>query len=50
MLGQHPELYASAELECFTGSSLLGCKQFADRVPEVTLHGLLRNLAQPLHG
>jgi len=23
MLGQHPELYASAELECFTGSTLL---------------------------
>ena len=50
MLGQHPELYASAELECFTGSTLLGCQQFAERVPVVTLHGLLRSLAQLLHG
>lgn len=50
MLGQHPELYASAELECFTGSTILSCQQFAERVPVVTLHGLLRSLAQLLHG
>lgn len=50
MLGQHPELYASAELECFVGSTLLGCQQFAERVPVVTLHGLLRTLAQLLQG
>ena len=46
MLGQHPELYASAELECFTGNSIGDCFGFAERVPVVTLHGLLRTVAQ----
>ena len=46
MLGQHPELYAPAELECFTGNTLGECFAFAERVPVVTLHGLLRTVAQ----
>lgn len=46
MLGQHPDLYAPAELECFTGDTLGECFAFAERVPVVTLHGLLRTVAQ----
>ena len=46
MLGQHPELYASAELECFTGDTIADCVRFTERVPAVTLHGLVRTLAQ----
>ena len=46
MLGQHPELYAPAELECFTGNTLGDCLSFAEQVPVVTLHGLLRTVAQ----
>lgn len=50
MLGQHPELYATAELECFTADTLTGCLAFSQRVPAVTIHGLLRSLAQLLCG
>jgi len=50
MLGQHPELYAPAELECFTGDTLSDCFAFAERVPVVTLHGLLRTVAQLQYG
>lgn len=46
MLGQHPDLYAPAELECFTGDTLGECFAFAARVPVVTMHGLLRTVAQ----
>ena len=46
MLGQHPALYASAELECFTGDTVADCLAYAERVPVVTLHGLLRTVAQ----
>jgi hypothetical protein len=46
MLGQHPSLYAPAELECFTGPTLGHCFEFAERVPAVTMHGLLRSVAQ----
>jgi len=46
MLGQHPELYAPAELECFTGQTLGECFAFSARVPIVTMHGLLRTVAQ----
>ncbi len=46
MLGQHPDLYAAAELECFTGDTLGECFAFAARVPVVTMHGLLRTVAQ----
>lgn len=50
MLGQHPELYATAELECFTAGTLAGCLAFSQRVPAVTTHGLLRSVAQLLCG
>ncbi|MCX5943977.1 MAG: sulfotransferase [Cyanobacteria bacterium] len=50
MLGQHPELYATAELECFTADNIAGCLAFAQRVPIVTTHGLLRSVAQLLVG
>ena len=50
MLGQHPELYATAELECFTSDTLAGCLSFCQRVPIVTAHGLLRSVAQLLCG
>ena len=46
MLGQHPKLYACAELECFTGDTLADCLAYAQRVPIVTMHGLLRTVAQ----
>jgi len=48
LLGQHPELYATAELECFPADTLAGCLAFSQRVPAVTTHGLLRSLAQLL--
>jgi len=50
MLGQHPSLYATAELECFTANTIAGCLAFAQRVPIVTTHGLLRSVAQLLCG
>lgn len=50
MLGQHPALYATAELECFTADTIAGCLAFAQRVPVVTTHGLLRSVAQLLYG
>ena len=50
MLGQHPALYATAELECFTADTIAGCLAFAQRVPVVTTHGLLRSVAQLLFG
>lgn len=50
MLGQHPALYATAELECFTADTLAGCLAYAQRVPVVTTHGLLRSVAQLLCG
>lgn len=50
MLGQHPELYATAELECFTADTLGGCLAYNQRVPVVTTHGLLRSVAQLLCG
>ena len=50
MLGQHPALYACAELECFTGDTLADCLAYAERVPVITMHGLLRTLAQLLCG
>ena len=46
MLGQHPMLEAPAELECFTGETIGDCFAFAKRVPAVTMHGLLRTVAQ----
>ena len=46
MLGQHPTLYACAELECFTGDTLADCLAYSERVPIVTMHGLLRTVAQ----
>ena len=50
MLGQHPALYATAELECFTADTLAGCLAYGQRVPVVTTHGLLRSVAQLLCG
>lgn len=50
MLGQHPALYATAELECFTADTLAGCLAYGKRVPVVTTHGMLRSVAQLLCG
>jgi hypothetical protein len=50
MLGQHPELYATAELSCFTADTLGGCLACNQRVQVVTTHGLLRSVAQLLCG
>lgn len=50
MLGQHPEFYGTAELECFTADTLAGCSAFGQGVPFDTTLGLLLSMAQLLCG